>query len=130
MKYMITSKEKPINHPVNYVHTDLESFVLFADSFNDLDSQLVQAKDIQEITENFREALQKERGEKQATMEQTAEDNEQQTDKTELTQFQHLEEDEDGLWTMDFDGPVGSDGAGIGVWIRSPFLLEIKFQAR
>ena len=41
MKYVITSKEKPINHPVNYVHTDLESFVLFADSLNDIDSQLV-----------------------------------------------------------------------------------------
>jgi len=27
MKYMSTSKEKPVNHPVNYVQTDLESFV-------------------------------------------------------------------------------------------------------
>ena len=38
MKYMITSKEKPINHPINYVHTYLESFVLFSDSLNDIDS--------------------------------------------------------------------------------------------
>ena len=130
MKYMITSKEKPINHPVNYVHTDLESFVLFADSFNDLDSQLVQAEDIPEITENFREVLQKERGEKPATMEQLAEDKGQQTEKTELTQFQHLEEDEYGLWTMDFDGAVGSDGAGIGVWIRSPFSSQDKVPSK
>ena len=50
MKYMITTKEKPVNHPINYVHTDLESFVLYADSFNDVDSQLVQAEDIPEIT--------------------------------------------------------------------------------
>ena len=57
MKYMITTKEKPVNHPINYVHTDLESFVLFADSFNDVDSQLVQEEDIPEITENFREFL-------------------------------------------------------------------------
>ena len=41
MKYMITSKEKPINHLVNYVHTELESFVLFADNFNEINSQLV-----------------------------------------------------------------------------------------
>lgn len=27
MKYMIMSKEKPMNHPINYVHIDLESFV-------------------------------------------------------------------------------------------------------
>lgn len=46
MKYMITSKEKPINHPINYVHADLESFVLYSDSFNDIDSQLVVVDDI------------------------------------------------------------------------------------
>ena len=50
MKYMITSKEKPINHPINYVHTDLESFVLYYDSSNDIDSQLVEVDDILEIT--------------------------------------------------------------------------------
>ena len=53
MKYMITSKEKPINHPINYVHTDLESFVLYLDSFNEIDSQLVGVNDIPEIAENF-----------------------------------------------------------------------------
>jgi len=42
MKYMITSKEKPINHLINYVHTDLESFVFYSDSFNDVNSQLVE----------------------------------------------------------------------------------------
>ncbi len=46
MKYMITSKEKPINHPINYVHTDLESFVLFSDSLNEIYSQMVEANDI------------------------------------------------------------------------------------
>ena len=70
---------------------------MFADSFNEIDSQLVQAEDIPKITENFREVLQKEREEKPAAMEQTAEDKGQQTEKTEVTQFQHLEEDEDGL---------------------------------
>ena len=60
MKYMITSKEKPINHPINYVHTNLESFVLYLDSFNDVDSQLVEAESILEIVENFKEVLKKE----------------------------------------------------------------------
>ena len=49
MKYMITSKEKPINHPINYVHKDLESFVLFSDSLNDIDNQIVEVDDIPEI---------------------------------------------------------------------------------
>ena len=60
MKYMITSNEKPVNHPINYVHTDLESFVLYSDSFNDVNSQLIEVEDIPEITENYREVLKKE----------------------------------------------------------------------
>lgn len=60
MKYMITSKKKPVNHPINYVHTDLKSFVLYSDSFNDIDSQLVVSDDIPEIAENFREVLKRE----------------------------------------------------------------------
>jgi len=39
-------------------------------------------------------------------------------------EFQHLG-DEAGLWSMDLDGALGKDGAGIGIWIRSPiFQLE------
>jgi len=49
MKYMITSKEKPLNHPINYIHAYLESFVLYSDSgFNDVNSQLVEVEDILE----------------------------------------------------------------------------------
>lgn len=65
MKYMITSKEKPVNHPINYVHTNLESFVLFSNSLNDIDSQIVEADEILEVIENFREIVKKERQEKQ-----------------------------------------------------------------
>lgn len=61
MKYMITSKEKPVNHPINYVHTDLEPFFLYSDSFNYVNSQVVEVEDIPEITENFREVLKQER---------------------------------------------------------------------
>ena len=57
MKYMITSKEKPVNHSVNYVHIDLESFVLYSNNFNDVNSQVVEVEDIPEITENLREVL-------------------------------------------------------------------------
>jgi len=47
MKYMITSKDKPINHLINSVHTNLESFVLYIDSgLNDVDIQLVEVHDV------------------------------------------------------------------------------------
>jgi len=32
MRYMITSKEKLVIYPINVVHTDLESFVLYSDN--------------------------------------------------------------------------------------------------
>ena len=76
MKYMITSKEKLVNHPVNYVHTDLESFVLFADNFNEVDNQLVQVEDIPDISENFREVLRKESEERSVVIRPITETNE------------------------------------------------------
>jgi len=58
MKYMITSKEKPVNHPINVVHTDLESFVLYSDSIlNDVDIQIVEVYDVLKISKNFRAVL-------------------------------------------------------------------------
>lgn len=72
MKYMITSKEKPLNHPINYVHTDLEYFVLYSDSnFNDVNIQLVEVEDIPEITENFRAILDQERQRIESTAKQS-----------------------------------------------------------
>ena len=50
MKFMITSKEKPNNHPINFVHINLESLILYNHSgLNDVDSQLVEIKDVPKI---------------------------------------------------------------------------------
>ena len=129
---MITRKEKSVIHPVNYVHIDLDSFVLYSDSFNEVDSQLVEAEDIPEITENFREVLMKERQETESFTKQSAFQKQQkvegqQAEITEQTKFQHLEEDEEGLWTMDFNGAVGSDGARIGIWVRIYFPPKTRY---
>ena len=56
----------------------------------------------------------------------SAESTGQQADKAWQTDFQQLQEEEEGLWTMDFDGAVGNDGAGIGIWVRSPFSAPNK----
>jgi len=93
---------------------------LFLDCLNEIYSQIVGADDIPEITENFREILKKERQEKQQKIGESVENNGQQKD------FQHLQEEEEGLWTMDFDGVVGNDGASIGIWVRSPFSTPNK----
>lgn len=130
MKYMITSKEKPLNHPINYVHTNLESFVLYYDSFNDVNSQVVEVEDILEITKNFRAVLDQEKRKLESTAEQSAFRRLQKVDgrqekEEEKTEFQNLE-DEANLWSMDFDGAVGREGAGIGIWIHSPAFLPNK----
>jgi len=78
--------------------------VLFLDSLNDIDSQIVEVDDITEITENFREILKKEGQERHKHVGQSAESNGQQAVKAQQTDFQHLQEEEEGLWTMDFDG--------------------------
>ena len=72
MKYMITSKEKPLNHLINVVHTDLKSFVLYSNSgLNDVDNQLVEVEDVPEILENFRVVLDQERQKVASTYEQS-----------------------------------------------------------
>ena len=35
-------------------------------------------------------------------------------------------DEENGLWTMEFDGALGKEGAGIGVWIHSPLHNSCK----
>jgi hypothetical protein len=42
----------------------------------------------------------------------------QEKQQTELISKQEIQED--GLWTMDFDGIVSKEGAGAGVWVRNP----------
>ena len=37
-----------------------------------------------------------------------------------------MEEDEASLWSMDFDGTVGREGVGIGIWIHSPVFAPNK----
>ena len=50
MKYMITNKERPNIHPINGVHTELESFILYNDSgLNDVDCKLVEIDDVPEV---------------------------------------------------------------------------------
>jgi hypothetical protein len=43
MKYMVNNQEKPHNYPLYYVHSDLDSFILYNDG--DLDSQIAQLED-------------------------------------------------------------------------------------
>eukprot|EP00253_Pinus_taeda_P016457 PITA_16457 len=68
----------------------------------------------------------KEGQEQQNTVERSAKSNGQQADKAQQSDFQHLQEEEEGLWTMDFDGAVGNDGVEIGIWVHSPFSAPNK----
>lgn len=75
MKYMITSKEKPNNHPINFVHTDLESFILFNDSvLKDVDSQLVDVEDVPKIHNCIKEFIAKEKVNLPSSLEQQSDE--------------------------------------------------------
>lgn len=52
-------------------------------------------------------------------------ENSEQFDPKQKHNVQHLEK-EHGLWTIDFDGAPGKDGAGIGILIRSPHHQQGK----
>jgi len=82
----------------------------------------VEVEDIREIIENFREFLKQEWKRLHGTAEQSVVRQQQHIDgqQGKEKEFHHLEEDETGLWIMEFDGTVGREGVGIGICIRSP----------
>lgn len=92
---------------------------------NDVNNQLVVVEDVQEVSESFRAVLDKEKemvtySENPLEEQKISVDQENkvtvQCKSEPIVKFQHLE-DEDGLWSMDFDGALGKEGAGIGIWI-------------
>ena len=111
------------------MYIQIQSFILYNDgSLNDVNSQLVEVEDVLEISQCFRAVIDKEKrvvnySEKPLEEQKnSAEHKNEVTDKIKsepIVKFQHLE-DEDGLWSMDFDGALGKEGAGIGIWIQSP----------
>eukprot|EP00253_Pinus_taeda_P011030 PITA_11030 len=87
---------------------------------NDLDFQLIEVDGVREISECFRVVLNQEKKKVAIPSEQPSREQkvseEQKNEATSkgkietIVEFQHLE-DEDGLWSMDFDGALGKDGA-------------------
>lgn len=72
MKFVITSKERLNDHPINVVRTYLESFILYNDSgLNDVDNQLVEIEDVPEIANCIRTILDKGKENLPSSSEQT-----------------------------------------------------------
>jgi len=57
MKFMIKSNEKPVNHPIHVVHTNLDSFILFSDMNYDDESQLVEISEVSNIMGSIHETI-------------------------------------------------------------------------
>lgn len=58
MEFMISRKEKPNNHPIHTVHTDLESFILYSDMNPvDDDSQLLEISKVSDVISSVEEDL-------------------------------------------------------------------------
>ena len=119
---MISSREKPNNHPIHVFHMDLESFILFNDQFSTSSKILIEEKaKIYEFSNFFLEiAIAKNKGKIPSDLEPGASAQKrdeivkviepfvtielsQASSKIQPSDLQHPNE-ESGLWTMDFDG--------------------------
>ena len=50
MKFMISSKEKPLDHPIHAIHTHLDYLILYSDmNLVDDESQLVEISEVSDV---------------------------------------------------------------------------------
>jgi ribonuclease HI len=90
LKYMVSSKTQPNNHPIYSVDTEVGSSIFYNDlSFEEEESTTIMTTD-------------------EETMRQEAE----------CVDPKNCVENE--IWNMSFDGTVSKEGAGVGVWISPP----------
>jgi hypothetical protein len=90
LKYMVSRKTQPNNHPIYSVDTEVGSSIFYNDlSFEEGEPTTVMA--IKDKTDHQTE---------------------------EITNQQNNAEDE--MWNMSFDGAASREGAGVGVWINPP----------
>jgi hypothetical protein len=94
MKYMVSSQEKPHNYPLYFVHSNLDSFILYNDG--DMEEKNPQLGEDTSGLDEGQEIIEVERKKNVITEEL-------------LTDF----------WSMDFDGAVSKEGAGVGVWLHN-----------
>lgn len=92
LKYMVSNKAQPNNHPIDSVETEMGSSIFFNDlCFEGKGPEIYMAAKDQ---------------------------SDQQTEK--VSEQQDSAENE--MWNMSFDGAVSREGAGVGVWINPPRL--------
>jgi hypothetical protein len=90
LKYMVSRKTQPNNHPIYSVDTEVGSSIFYNNlSFEEWEPTTVMA--IKDKTEHQTE---------------------------EITDQQNSAEDE--MWNMSFDGSASREGDGVGVWINPP----------
>ena len=94
MKYMVSSKDKPHNYPLYYVHSNLDSFILYNDG--DIGKHIANLEnDVYNIEE----------------------------DKTYFEEYKKImvesDKQNEPLWSLDFDGVVSKEGSGGGVWVSN-----------
>jgi hypothetical protein len=91
---MVNCQEKPHNYPLYFVHSDLESFILY--NYGDLDNQIAQLEDdASSLEEN------------------------QVITKESKTVTTETDEPVENFWSMDFNGDISKEGVGAWVWVHN-----------
>jgi len=58
MKFMISSKEKPTNHPIHVVHTNIDFFILYSEMNSvDDDSQLEEISEVSDVISSMQKVM-------------------------------------------------------------------------
>jgi len=122
MKYVVSSEEKPQNFPIYSIHSDMDSFILFnADMCPPTDDKPLALEQEFYLSE---ESVAKNLG----TVEITdiiitqgklheAENLNLPTPK--ITKTPNIDQKQEILWYLEFDGSINKLGAGAGVWIHN-----------
>ena len=92
MKYMVNSQDNQHNYPLYYVHSYLDSFILYNDG--DMERHISNLEnDVYNMEED----------------KTTFEENE--------TIMVKSDKQKEPLWSLDFDGVVSKEGSGVRVWV-------------
>lgn len=122
MKYVVSSKERPQNFPIYFMHYDMDSFILYNAEICPPTNDKVLASTQEKVT-NQKSSLQIQ--EISVTNDTTDTQGKQhETENTNLPTKKILKTpdascNQEILWYLEFDGSVNKLGAGAGIWIHN-----------
>lgn len=122
MKYVVSSEEKPQNFPIYFIHSDMDSFILFnADNSPPTDDkplslQLEICINEESVAQDLETA---EMNDITRTQDKLHETENIGLPTLKMTKNPNTDQEQEILWYLEFDGLVNKLGVEAGVWIHN-----------